>query len=183
MRSSPTHRDDALFLSALVAVLVGTGLLLETTGLMSPGGWAGPLVVMASGGLLLYLAVVQGRSGLFLGAGTFLCLLGIILLLRGWNLHLGNSWPLLMTSAGISWLAYGFWTSRRIRLGFLVPSVAIVVLSLFFALFSFHVVTMRLGTFVKMWWPLLLIIGGIALFVAWSLKPRRGKGRRRVTRP
>jgi hypothetical protein len=183
MRASPTKRDDALFLSALVAVLVGTGLLLETTGFMLPVEWAGPLVVMASGGVLLYFALVQGRTGIFLGAGAFLVLSGLVFLFVGSGWGLGRTWPLLMTSAGLSWLAYGFWTFGRLRINFLVPSVIIVVLSLFFALFSFRIVTVRLTSFIAMWWPLLLIMGGIALFVAWSLRAGRAKGRRRANRP
>jgi len=183
MSSLRDIKDDALFLGALIAVLGGTGLLLETTGAMPLPEWAGPLLVMAIGGLLLYLAIVRKRSEIFFGAGVFFALSGLVLFLTVGGLGIARSWPLLMTSAGIGWFAYGQWRFGHPRIIGIVPSVIFICLGLFFALFSFHIVTMRIAAFIAMWWPLFLIIGGIALFIAYSLRVRRGSGRRRVPHP
>jgi len=183
MNSRRNLKDDALFLGALAAVLVGIGLLFETTGVLRSAQWAGPLLVLAVGGILFYLALVQGRSGVFFGAGMFFILSSPVLLLAASGAGIAKTWPLLMVAAGVGWSAYGFWRWKRPRVNFLVPSAIIVTLGLFFALFSFGIIKTRLSTFISDWWPLVFILGGVALFVAWSFRARRAKGRRRIAHP
>jgi hypothetical protein len=183
MNSLRNLKDDALFLGALVSVLAGIALLLETTGFMPLPDWVGPLVVLAAGGFLFYLAIVRKRSAIFFGAGLTLGLVGLVFFLGPSGIPISRSWPLLMTSVGLGWFAFGFWRYGRPRILFIVPSAIFVFLSLFFALFSFGIVAVRLTAFLAIWWPLLIIGGGIALFVAYSLRVGKGKGRRRVPLP
>ena len=179
MASSRDLKDDALFLGAVLALLVGIGLLLETTGALHLPGWGLPVLVMGAAGVSLWLCVVRGRSAVFLGTGVALGLSGFILLGSALGQGVARTWPLIMASAGVGLFSYGARRYRGMRISFVVPSFVIVLLGLFFALFSFHILTIGLAVFVSTWWPLLFIIGGISMFLAWSLRSRRehAKGR------
>ncbi|HUX38850.1 MAG TPA: hypothetical protein VMV44_13200 [Rectinemataceae bacterium] len=183
MASSRDLKDDALFLGALLALLVGTGLLLETTGTLHLPHWGLPVLVLAAAGVSLWLFIVRGRSAVFLGTGVALALSGIVLLVSALGVGISRSWPLVMASLGLGLLAYGSRRLRGLKAAIAVPSLGIVLLALFFALFSFRVVTVSLAVFVSQWWPLLFIIGGISMFLAWSLRSRRDRAKRRLGEP
>lgn len=184
MRSRPTRSDEALFIVALTAVLAGTGLLLGTTKALPFSDYLWPLFVMATGGILLFLAIVRDFSEYFLGGGCFFGLAGLILLgTRLGGRELGQSWPLLMSAAGLAWFALGFKRRLRIQASFAVPAALFLFLGFFFALFSFDVVGLSLGRFILTWWPTVLIAGGAALFAAYWAKNRKRRGRSRQAKP
>jgi len=164
------HTDEILFVSALVAILAGLGLLFHTTGLARGLGVLWPLLLIAAGALLLFFSAIKGRSSTsFFAVALFAAIFGMAWLLStllGWSF--AQSWPLIMISAGLAWLAAGFRRNRRAKAGFVVPSSCFVLLGALFCLFSFDVVGMSLGAFVRVWWPGFLILGGIVLFVAYG---------------
>ena len=170
------HTDEILFVSALVAILAGLGLLFNTTGLARGLGVLWPLLLIAGGALLLFFSAVKGRSSTSFFAGAlFAAIFGVAWLLStllGWSF--AQSWPLIMISAGIAWLAAGFRRNRRAKAGFVVPSSCFVLLGALFCLFSFDVVDMSLGAFVRVWWPGFLILGGIVLFIAYGAARKTG---------
>ncbi len=180
MASSRDLKDDALFLGATLALLVGIGLLLETTGALHLPGWGFPVLVLAAAGVSLWLCVVRGRSAIFLGAGVSLALSGFVLLASALGQGIAHTWPLIMASLGVGLFSYGARRFRGMRISFVVPSLVIVCLGLFFALLSFHILTVSLAVFVSIWWPVLFIIGGISMFLAWSLRSRGEHEKRRL---
>jgi hypothetical protein len=170
MSERTTHGDEILFVAALAAILAGLGLLLRTTGLASGLGMLWPFLVLAAGALLLFFSVIRGRSStVFFAGGFFSAVFGVAWLvatLLGWTF--AQAWPLIMVSAGAAWLASGLRRSRRVKAGFLVPASCFVLLGAIFCLFSFDIIDMSLGRFVHVWWPTILILGGIALFAAYG---------------
>ena len=180
MASSRDLKDDALFLGATLTLLVGIGLLLETTGALHLPGWGFPVLVLAAAGISLWLCIVRGRSAVFLGTGVGLGLSGFVLLATAFGQGISHTWPLIMVSIGVGLFAYGARRYRGMRISFVVPSFVIVILGFFFSLFSFHIVTVSLAVFVSIWWPVLFIIGGISMFLAWSLRSRRERAKRRL---
>ena len=180
MGSSRDLKDDALFLGALFALLVGIGLLFETTGTLHMPEWGLPVMVLAAAGILLWLCVVRGYSAVFLGTGIALALSALSLFIYALGPGIVHSWPLIMASAGIGLFSYGLRRFKSFRPAIAVPATIIIILALFFSLFSFHVVTVSLAVFVSEWWPLLFIIGGISMFLAWSLRSRRERAKRRL---
>lgn len=180
MSPSRSRNDDLLFIGALAAVLVGIGLLLETTGIAPEAARFWPLLVLAAGGLLLYLAIVRRFSDPFFFAGILFSLVGLLMIagaFAGWTF--ARAWPLLMVAAGLSWLASGLRRFRRAKPQSAVPALIFVFLGSFFGLFSFGLVRVGFRQFMSEWWPTVLIAGGAALFVAYGASgPRRGrKGR------
>lgn len=180
MASSRDLKDDALFLGALVALLLGLGLLFETTGLLRLPEWGLPIALLALAGIFLWLCMVRGRSGIFLGAGVSLGLAGLVFLAAAMGAGIARLWPFLMASAGFGLLAYGARRFSGPRAGIVVPSASLILLALFFSLFSLHILTVSLAAFVAAWWPLLFIIGGISMFLAWSFRTRRERAKRRL---
>jgi hypothetical protein len=173
MNKRRPRSDDVLFISALVALLLGVAFLLYTTGTFNGAFFAWPLLVVAAGGMLLYLALVRGSSNSFLFVGIVFVSEGAFLLVSiilGWRLV--KAWPLGMAIAGFSGLITGLAAKRKMKVAFAVPSFSFVFLGLAFAIFSFGWAGIGFKSFIIVWWPTLLIVGGISLFVAYGLSRR-----------
>jgi hypothetical protein len=178
MNKRRPRSDDVLFISALVVLLLGVALLLYTTGTVDGALRAWPFLVMAVGGVLLYMALVRGSSFYFLFAGIAFLLEGAFILVStiiGWKLV--KAWPLGMAIVGLSGLISGLASKKRLKTAFAVPSFSFVFLGLAFAVFSFGWAKVGFKSFIVVWWPTLLIVGGIALFVAYGLSHRGSSGR------
>jgi hypothetical protein len=179
MSSRQSRRDDALVISALMAILVGIGLLLHTTGIAHGLHPLWPLIILAAGAVLISVDLMRRSSPVFLSGGLFFLFAGGILLagsLAGW--HFKMLWPLLMAAVGLDWLAVGLSHFRRLRASFSVPALGFLCLGLFFSLFSFRIITISLGHFIAEWWPSLLIAGGVVLLLVYGAsRPRPGRQR------
>ena|GEM_PF-399391 len=174
--------DDVLFISALLALLLGVAFLMYTTGTVESASRAWPFLVMAAGGFLLYLALVRNSSFSVLMVGLVLVLEGALILasiLLGWELK--RAWPFGMALVGLSGIAASVVRRRRMKISFAVPSIGFVALGLVFSAFSFGFVGISFKHFIVVWWPTLLIVGGISLFVAYGLS--RGRPTRRRDQP
>jgi hypothetical protein len=178
MNKRRPRSDDVLFISALLALLLGVALLMYTTGLFESAGRGWPFLVMATGGFLLYLALVKGFSFTVLFVGVVFVLEGALILvsvLSGWML--AKVWPVGMAIVGLSGLSSSLIAKKRMRISFAVPSIGFTFLGFAFAAFSFGWAGMSFKKFIFVWWPTLLILGGISLFVAYGLS-RRGSRKR-----
>lgn len=177
MSSRQSRRDDALVISAIMAILLGIGLLLHTTGIAHGLRPLWPLIVLAAGALLVSVDIMRRPSPVFLSGGLFFLLAGGVFLagsLAGWRLRM--LWPLLMASVGLDWLIVGLRHYRRLRASFAVPALGFLFLGLFFSLFSFRIVQISLGRFISEWWPSLIIAGGIVLLAVYGAsRPRAGR--------
>ena len=180
MRQRSSRSDEVLFISGLAAVLVGIALLLVTTRAFTGALRAWPLLVIAVGGTLLYLALVRRSSPSFLFGGIAFTLEGAFFLVASLcRLHITRAWPLAMVVGGAAGIAAGLVAWRRPRPSFLVPSICFIFLGSVFSLFSFGVVREPFSHFLATWWPSLLILGGILLFAAYGLQVRsEGRGAR-----
>ena len=126
-----------------------------------------PLVFTAAGVFLLYKALFcKARpSSLFLGllcslSGLFVLLLNI---LPPDTLTIKELWPVFMGIVGISLIPYGARYRRTVRVTLVVPGIILLVLMVFFLLFSLQIVKQSFSEFVIGWWPLVLVIMGLSL--------------------
>jgi hypothetical protein len=178
MNKRRPRSDDLLFISALLALLLGVALLMYTTGTVESAGRAWPFLVVAMGGCFLYLALVRGFSFTILFVGVVLALEGILLfaaIVLGWELK--KVWPLGMALAGFGGVVSSIIAKKRMKVSLAVPSICFIVLGLVFSVFSFGLAGISFKSFIVVWWPTLLIAGGISLFVAYGLS-RGGSSRR-----
>jgi hypothetical protein len=170
--------DDVLFISALLALLLGVALLMYTTGAVESAGRTWPFLVVAAGGFLVYLALARGFSLTILFVGAVLAFEGGLMLLSilfGWEPK--RVWPLGMSLAGLASFVSILLAKRRMKVSLAVPSIGFILLGLAFAAFSFGLVGVSFKSFIVVWWPTLLIAGGISLFVAFGLS-RKGSPKR-----
>jgi hypothetical protein len=170
MKKRRPRSDDVLFISALAAILLGVACLLYTTKTMVGVPHAWPILVIAVGGALLYFALVRGASFSIFFGGLFFVLEGAFFLaavLLDWKL--AKSWPLAMAIAGLAGLVSGLAAKRGLKAFFAVPSIGFTLLGLIFSLFSFGLAKVTFKSFIVVWWPTLLILGGISLFVACGI--------------
>jgi hypothetical protein len=180
MRQRRARSDDVLFISALAAILLGLGLLLYTTGMARGIGKVWPVLIIAVGGVLLYLALVRGFSSYFFFGGTLFVLEGAFFLVgRILDLRIKEAWPITMIIAGMAGLAMGLWKWKALRARSAAPSLGFAGLGILFSLFSFRVIDMEFGRFIAIWWPSLIIVCGACLFVAYGigLRARRAVDR------
>jgi hypothetical protein len=82
-----------------------------------------------------------------------------------------------MAIFGCSGLVAGLVARKKIKIAFVVPSFSFVFLGFAFSIFSFGWARISFKSFIVVWWPTLLIVGGISLFVAYGLS-RCGKYKR-----
>lgn len=173
MKQGRSRSDDVLFLSAVTTVLLGVALLLHTTRALAAAPSFLPILIMALGGAFLYLALVRRASSSFLFAGLLFVFEGAFILAAILaELRFSKAWPLGMAIAGLAWLVSGLASKRKVKASFLVPSLCFVFLGLVFAAFSFGWIAGGFSSFIAVWWPGLLILGGISLFVAYGLTRR-----------
>lgn len=157
-----------LLLFGSLLVVVGGVLMLWTNGLLPSFGALWPLILLIAGIWQLdYSFVNDGREATVL-TGMVFTLSGIFILLRTTELlevEFQRIWPIFMTIAGLSLLAYSFTRERGHRAVTTVPAAAMIVLSLLFLLFSLDIVETGFIDFVSRWWPSLLVfLGAVFLY-------------------
>ncbi|MFP4329557.1 MAG: LiaF transmembrane domain-containing protein [Alkalispirochaetaceae bacterium] len=148
---------------------VGGGVLLFwTNGLLPSFAALWPLLLFAAGVWQLdHALAADGREATVL-TGTVFTLTGLLVFLRTTGiveLEFRRVWPLFMTVAAVSLIAYGFTRPRGARAVLMVPATAMVLLSLIFLLFSLRLVETPFLSFVGRWWPTLLVALGVIFLV------------------
>jgi len=115
------------------------------------------VLVLVSGAILFYAAVLLRNHALFFFAATFLLLTGILLVCIDIDVlfvPLRLIWPLLMLFIAFSFMVAGFFRYRRLHAMYVAPSVAFTVLGFLFLLFSTKVINASLTAIALWWFPL-----------------------------
>lgn len=128
-----------------------------------------------TGAVLFYLSLVVTHRALFFFLGLYLCLASFF----AWFVASGvfppamdRLWPLEVVLSGICLVATGLFKNHRLRTRYLFPGVSLVVLGLLFLLFSLGVIRLSFVTVFMRWWPVLLIVLGVALVVLFAVQQR-----------
>lgn len=134
------------------------------------------LITLVAGGLIIYYTFAVSRKSWMLCTGLFLFLTGILLLLIDAHIipySIGNLWPVVVMFGGVCILLSGGYRAHRLRPGFTVPAVAIILLGILFLLFSLDIITAPLSQVVALWWPVFLIIAGLGLVIMFFMWNKR----------
>ncbi len=158
----------------VTTLILGLLLLLWTVGRLKQPVNLWPLSLLIAGLVLLYFRAFRAGpdSYLFLGIATFLS--GLLLLITKIvvPLELTAIWPFFMTICGLALLAYGLRKRGYTRLSLAVPGVATLLLSFLFLPFSLEIAKRPFADVVAEWWPLILVVLGIALLVLHLVRER-----------
>jgi hypothetical protein len=114
-------------------------------------------------------------KSLYLFLGLFLFLTGLLFLLINSGIipypyTIRRLWPLTGIFCAIALLCSGLYRRKRLGVSYLVPSALLILLSLLFLLFSMHIISISFRQFAITWWPLCLVIPGIALVVLFFIR-------------
>ena len=177
MSRSPAPRfpNKILFIGILL-ILLGTVLLLWTSGLLVGVVSLWPVVPIAIGVYLIYIVFRRNARESYVFLGMILLLGGIAFLLLNTILTavaLSRIWPVFMSIVGVSLYGYGLKKRGTKRLSLVVPAAAIFLLSLLFLPFSLDIAEQEFVQFVSVWWPTLFLVLGLVLIVLDIWRRRR----------
>ena len=167
MKKRPSPRYPNKLLVAGFAVLVAGGVILlwNLCYLPQPGRlWPVPVIVV--GLFFLYMAWPRGHSDQWIIPGMVFTLGGVVFLLVNTVLREGSLpriWPAFMLVTGVSLIPYGYRKKGAARTGIVVPAVFISLLALLFFPFSLRRAGGGFVAFVQQWWPMILVLLGIAI--------------------
>ena len=163
-------------------LLLGIVLMLWTGGLIPTPVALWPLGFVILGLLALYRGFVGGGRAGYVLAGMMMAQIGAVVFLTNTVMRpvgLVRVWPLFMTVTGISLFVYACKKpDRSTRISLIIPSVALIILSVIFLLFSLELVTQGFSDFVARWWPGLFVLVGAALIIAWAVQSTTGRSDR-----
>ncbi|HUI69818.1 MAG TPA: hypothetical protein VL354_04810 [Spirochaetia bacterium] len=165
----PRYPNKFLVLG-VAGVVVGGLLLLWNFGYLPQPGQLWPVPVLIAGLFFLYLAWPRKHSDTWIIPGMVLTLAGLVFLLANTVLSGGSLkriWPVFMLITGISLVPYGLRKKASARAAIMVPAIFISCLALFFLLFSLHREEGGLVAFVRQWWPMILVVLGVALIISF----------------
>ncbi|WP_319561529.1 hypothetical protein [Marispirochaeta sp.] len=176
MKKRRVRVPHKLLLGSVFFFLVGTGLLLVTSGLLPRYEDLWPIPLTLLGLLFIYLVKVNNAPSGYIVPGILFTLSGLLLVLRTLltpYLTMERIWPLFMTIAGISLSMYGRRFTGTFRVKIIVPAVIMIILSLLFLPFSFDLVRERFSSVVTVWWPVLFIFLSLGLFGEYLRKKKK----------
>lgn len=170
----PIAFGEILFVIALAVFLLGSGLLLITTGIVDRGSAVLPLCLSAAGIILAYMTGTRRLGAKVHFLGVTLAIVGLELVIMNalhWTLLM--TWPLFMLAIGIAILSSGLRNYRKIKAMYLVPACIFILLSVLFSFFSFKIIRIPLKHVVQAWWPLVFVIVGASLFGLYAYNKAR----------
>lgn len=165
----PRYPNKFLVLGVAGLVAGGVLLLWNFGYLPQPGKWW-PVLVLVMGLFFLYMAWPRKHSDTWIIPGMVLTLGGLVFLLSNTVLEgesLQRIWPLFMLVTGISLVPYALRKKGASRTAVIVPAAFISFLALFFLPFSLHREQGGLVSFVRQWWPMILVVLGITLIISF----------------
>ena len=135
-------------------------------------------VALICGGLLLCTGILLRNRIRFFFASCFLLLTGVLLFLIDIGLiitPLSIIWPVLMIFLGVSFIMSGYICHHKVKIAFMVPAIAFILLGCIFFLFTTDVIAVSFSTVVLWIGPIVLLPLGI-LFLVWLFRKRKSSG-------
>ena len=156
---------------AIVSVILGTGLLVITTGHVRASSALWPLAFMVLGVLYTYYAIISRWKAKTVFLGLFIFCAALIRFIAAMlSISAVDYWPLYAIAFGLCIIPAAKLKHRRIRPNSIVLSSAFILLGIFFSIFSFGFSSMRFKTFISQWWPALFIAAGLLLLIVWGFQ-------------
>jgi hypothetical protein len=168
-RAVPRY-PNVLLVAGVAVLVVGGVLLLWNLGYLPQPGKLWPVPVIIVGLVFLYMTWPRRHSDRWLIPGMVLTLGGVLFLLVNTVLTengLARIWPAFMLVTGVSLVPYGFRRRGSARTALVVPGIFISCLALIFLPFSVRRTGGGFGAFARQWWPVILVLVGVALIASF----------------
>jgi hypothetical protein len=158
-----------VFIIGLLLMFLGSGFLLgNLTGISRISVLTSFLFVII-GSLCASLAIKLNKRVIYLFFAAFFLQVGFFLFLSALRIlpvPLSKSWPLLSVFCGIALFPAGWRRFGTLRIAYVVPSIAFVLLGSGLLIFSLDLVAFSFRQFMLNWWPLLVVLAGFVLVLA-----------------
>lgn len=175
MKAESHATRTTLFHLALGLVILGAAFLAWTTKSLSRSAQLWPFVALWLGMAAAYHSMNSQKKFRVLFPAITLALVALVVLVALFaRLHLRDYWPLFVIAAGLGLSLSGWFSYHRLNAGYLVPSLAFILLGCIFLIFSFGFSSMSFRMFISRWWPTLFLAAGIILFVLYFLMKALG---------
>jgi hypothetical protein len=157
-----------VFVIGLLLMIVGSAFLFGSSAEISQRGVLVSFVFVLLGIAGAFLAICLNKRSVYLFFAAFFLQVGIFLFLSA--LHIipfgfSKAWPLLSVFSGIALIPTAWHRYGMFQLKYFVPSVAFIGLGAALMVFSLDLVSFSLVQFVGTWWPLLVVLAGLALML------------------
>jgi len=175
---SASRYPNMLLVTGVAVGLAGGLLMLWNLGYLPQAELLWPVVLILTGLVFLYLAWPRRKSDRWIIPGMVLTLGGIVFLLMNTVLRsqeLARIWPAFMLITGVSLVPYGLRKQGSARTAILVPGLFICLLAILFFPFSLHRAGGDLTSFVRQWWPMILVVLGAGLVISFFSTRRPNK--------
>ncbi len=132
------------------------------------------LVVITALGV--YISILAQNSVSFY-ITVNLCIMSVLsFLLNANSRDFRQLWPVVVIIWGITLLPVGRFHCKSFRSAYVIPAFALIILGVFFLLFTFHVINMSMRTFFSCFMPYILVLAGIVLICVYYIsKNHKGK--------
>lgn len=125
-------------------------------------------LVVIIGAIFAVFAVKLNKKAIYFFIAAFFLQTGFFLFLSSLHIvpfSLSDFWPLFAVFAGLSLFIAGWHRFKSFKPRYMVPSIAFVILGCVLLMFSLDLLPFSFSQFVMNWWPLLLVLAGLILFL------------------
>lgn len=139
-----------------------------------------PVFVLIAGVIMAIYAFIRYKTVWTVFFGYFLTASSFFIMICGSDMtahSMNELWPVLAIICGVAFCAAGITARHKILLSNAIFSMVMVLMGVFFLLFSMDVITVPFRTFASRWWPLLLIAFGLLLIIVFIYKQNGGSGK------
>ena len=155
-----------IFFGGLLLMLLGSAFLLGTMAGISGISVLTAFFFIIIGSACAFFAVKLNKRSLYLFFATFFILAGFFLFLSSLKiipLVFEDWWPSISIFAGLALIPSGWHFYGAIKIQYLVPAAAFIVLGVLLLIFSLDMVSFSFKQFILNWWPLLIVMAGLIL--------------------
>ncbi|MDR1390125.1 MAG: hypothetical protein LBJ31_09145 [Treponema sp.] len=166
MRQMRRIAAQIVFFSGLLLMMLGITFLLGSLTDISRLSIFRSFLFVIIGAVAAVFSINLANWPFYLFVSSFFILIGLFLFLAAMRvlpITFSQSWPLLSVFAGLALIPPGWRRYRAIRVRYLVPALAFVVLGCFLMVFSLKAVPFSFRRFMVNWWPLLVALVGVVL--------------------
>ncbi|MCR5317856.1 MAG: DUF5668 domain-containing protein [Treponema sp.] len=182
MKDTAPENQVKMPLKYHIGLVIGIGILLCGVFLLAfkfsseedSFGWKS-ILFTASGAFLLYISITLIKKAIWVFLGIAFFLFGVQLLLLDAKIlpfTFIETWPLTIIICGLAMIPSGLYNLKRIRTIYLFPAMLMIFMGTFFLLFSMHIFKSSFRHFIFMWWPIILIFGGIWLIILFVVQQK-----------
>ena len=138
-------------------------------------------LLVVVGAFCTVFALRLNKRSSYLFFASFFTMAGIYLLLSALGiipLPVSRAWPMFSVFSGLALLPVGWRRCGGFSSRYFVSSCAFIALGCILMVFSFHIVPFSFSQFMRAWWPLLFVLGGLTLvFISLVAKNNHGAAR------